>query len=201
MNERELTIARGNPQSLWTMEGRLRGACGQGGFSISAREDLARALFVSVSTDDNERVFVELIEGLARKANLCYGFSFQWFEETDPFFFAMGISHVLDSAVNDPADDEDDLTDSDRWFNERSLNRGGGRYATAGFFRNVFPLNVLNSTHMNCVVAGLPFLVAVEKFGWGSVEELPNSNWLWTVAEQSSREDAARHLQMAGYLI
>jgi hypothetical protein len=168
---------------------------------ISGIADTKRTAFLSVNCPvrPGDGVFIEhLVADLANLGSLGYGIGFEWKREPDPLLHVLGITHGLPRT-----EEEEALADHDSlWFEER-IARGGASPAMrhlAGYFRDVYELNLLNRAHLNAPLEGTSFAEVVRSHEWGSLEELAKGNWLWRVP-RSAVGEVRRRLSGAGLLL
>lgn len=153
-----------------------------------------KMLFVGVA-DDAQKVarFDQLVQDLARKAELGYGYVFSGNNATEAAFYAAGITYVpaghsIKQIVSDA---------NDRWFNELALSRGDGKHSK---FRAVYELNVLNKRQLECQINSEEFFSVVSKKGWGNINRISDYNWLWSIGEEN-RTDAEEYLQSSSLVV
>lgn len=123
-----------------------------------------------------------LMRRLADHDALGYGMVFRWTRPSDPLFYAAGLGYSR--------------------HNTR-VGRGppAWRLHLHGKFRDVYPLNFLLKVHLDADVGQRSLAEAVRSdAGWGRLEQLSHTAWLWTV-EESQRRFLRAELEAAGLLI
>jgi hypothetical protein len=123
-----------------------------------------------------------LMRQLADHDALGYGMVFRWNRPTDPLFYAAGLGysrHAARSVRGPPV-----------W-----------RLHLHGKFRDVYPMNFLLKAHLDADVGQRSLAEAVHSDpGWGRLERLSHTAWLWTV-EESQRRFLRSELEAAELLI
>ena len=165
-------------------------------FFVSGAAPSARMIFVGGVPFEPELPGLNAtITALSRVCSLTYGYSFNWSSYGEPELYALGITQYSKTAPQDGKAEADA-----RWFNERVLNAGNGRYKIGGMLRSVYEMNLLNLTHLNHKVDGHTLGGIIEQEAWGGLVELSNSNWLWKVP-QGSVESIFKYLDRRGFII
>lgn len=171
---------------------------GRAYFLISGSASPASVILVQMPRrPETENSLERLVRLLASLCSLGYGYIFDWVGSSDPAFHALGITH---QNVEGNDEDEEQEDSDERWFNERVLKPPlGRRYLDSGMFRDIYEINILNTSHLNRIAERLG-VEAFQSEGWGTLTALPNGTWLWNM-EMHDRSKVAAQLKGKGLLI
>jgi hypothetical protein len=150
-------------------------------FCLSESENGAQSLTICLPAELLKPDEVQgLVSNLAPLGDLGYGIVFTQNDQKNPAFRASGITHGYPATK-----EEEEVADRDSiWFRER-ISMGGNppkMRHKAGFLRDVYELNVLNSNHARAIVDGQDLVswIAESKVR-GTLVRVSDSNILWTV--------------------
>lgn len=137
--------------------------------------------------------FVGFTRSLSTEVDLKYGTGYQRYFDHGPDLYAFGLISGLKYSA-------EDIAEGDRisaWMHEIV---GDKRYMS-GYLRDVYPLNVLSSTHLAREVEGISLMKWVEQdTRRGCLSQLGEDAWLWEVP-QPLLADVRSVLQLAGCMI
>jgi len=148
---------------------------GQVRIEFMLRADSSSLLYVGTDPA-NEEILVRLLRDLASKLHFSYGYLFNA-AKRGAALYAVGITHCdAGEMVVEASQDADD-----RWFSERLLPDSEHRYRDRGLFRNIYPYNLLNSSHLNALVDGVRLEDKIKHANWGELFRASDTNWLWKI--------------------
>lgn len=157
-------------------------AKGQVCIEFLLRADSSSLLYVG-SDPANEEILVRLLKDLTSKLHFSYGYLFN-IAKQGAALYAVGITHWdFDEVVGESDQDADG-----RWFSERVLPGSEHRYRDRGFFRDIYPCNLLNASHLNALVDGVRLEDKIERAGWGELFRISDTNWLWKIHPSTIQE-------------
>lgn len=143
------------------------------------------------SVADDSKATTEFLSSLSDKIPCSYGINYRSDKVTKVFYYATG----------------DNMVDIYQYENASLFKRecpgrfkGQERYKNT-MLRMVYPINMINHYHLNIVIGSISlkeWISSDEKHG--SLEELNNNLWLWTV-EDTELDEINRYLGEAGVLI
>jgi hypothetical protein len=110
-----------------------------------------------------------------RLASWRYGIGYSRSSLKAPCMYAIGI--IGGAAYPDPNDAEEDLDRIACWLHEL---RGPRRHLN-GYFRNIYPVNLLSTEHVNTQVGENKTLLTA---GWGEFNQIDDGLWIWTVPDE-----------------
>lgn len=183
-------ISRGG--GVKSLEGEFAG--GGARIELLIRPDSSPILYVGLEPPDEE-FLVRFIRHMAQEIDVSYGYFFSATKEAAALY-AVGITQC---GTGEGAELPDQDADA-RWFNERVLPRSGHRYKDQGFFRNIYPYNLINNNHLSVLVDGVTLEAKIRSANWGGLVRVGDMNWLWRVPPNSTSEIRAA-IARSGHLI
>jgi hypothetical protein len=122
-----------------------------------------------------------------------YGIAYRRSSELAPSLFAVGFQGGRGVIGSGEAQEESERIGC--WF--RELLFPEDRRHLRGYFRDVYPANLLSAEHVN---ARLGRKKTLRTAGWGTFTPLDEGHWLWTLPEEDIPPARAALVQ-AGFLI
>lgn len=151
------------------------------GFSFFSRKKTA--VFSHRSTEIDVDLFTTLTQKFSQAAKITYGIAYLRPVNLGPAMFAYDLSYTADA---EQTLDTQELSEMNLWRLERTDMIAQNRLAPyrhlCGMMRDLYPMNVLTTPHVQREICGYPLMdwIARED-GRGHLEEVAEKVWIWVV--------------------
>jgi hypothetical protein len=162
-----------------TIEGTLSDGGYEGGFFLSDPPAFRMLVLFAPLESDIAKSLFDQARLISAHGELGYGYQFLADTDSSPVFRSAGITESRTDGPDSPEAKRDKL-----WFCERTIGFGPDRirrFIDSGMIRSIFPVNYLNSSHLEIRIGPKSLVEMIQYLHLGSVEPIGRRNFVWTI--------------------